>query len=74
MSEATKETAWDKLMAYAQFVADTKCKALALDDYYYEFDGDITVLIQHNKVTAHNLKTEEIAIALPKENTNELTN
>ena len=57
------ETEADRLLAYAQFVADTKCTALDLGDYYYEFSGDITLLIQHNKVTAHNLKTETVVIA-----------
>ena len=61
------ETEADRLLAYAQFVADTKCTALDLGDYYYEFSGDITLLIQHNKVTAHNLKTETVVIAEPQQ-------
>ena len=61
------ETEADRLRAYAQFVADTKCTALDLGDYYYEFSGDITLLIQHNKVTAHNLKTETVVIAEPQQ-------
>jgi hypothetical protein len=63
------ETEADRLLAYAQFVADTKCTALDLGDYYYEFSGDITLLIQHNKVTAHNLKTETVVIAEPQQET-----
>ena len=61
------ETEADRLLAYAQFVADTKCTVLDLGDYYYEFSGDITLLIQHNKVTAHNLKTETVVIAEPQQ-------
>lgn len=61
------ETEADRLFAYAQFVADTKCSALDLGDYYYEFSGDITLLVQHDKVVAHNLKTETVAVANPQQ-------
>ena len=57
------ETEADRLLAYAQFVADTKCTALDLGDYYYEFSGDITLLVQHDRVVAHNLKTETVVVA-----------
>lgn len=57
------ETEADRLLAYAQFVADTKCGAVDLGDYYYEYSGDITLLIQHNKVIAHNMKTETVVVA-----------
>ena len=63
------ETEADRLLAYAQYVADTKCGAVDLGDYYYEYSGDITLLIQHNKVTAHNLKTETVVIAEPQQET-----
>lgn len=59
------ETEADRLLAYAQFVADTKCGAVDLGDYYYEYSGDITLLIQHNKVIAHNMKTETVVVATP---------
>ena len=61
------ETEADRLLAYAQFVADTKCGAVDLGDYYYEYSGDITLLIQSNKVTAHNMKTDTVVIAQPKQ-------
>ena len=60
------ETEADRLLAYAQFVADTKCSAVDLGDYYYEYSGDITLLIQSNKVTAHNMKTETVVVANPQ--------
>lgn len=59
------ETEADRLLAYAQFVADTKCGAVDLGDYYYEYSGDITLLVQDNRVTAHNSKTGTIQIAIP---------
>ena len=65
------ETEADRLLAYAQFVADTKCGAVDLGDYYYEYSGDITLLIQDNKVTAHNTKTETVVVAKPKPPTEE---
>ena len=61
------ETEADRLLAYAQYVADTKCGAVDLGDYYYEYSGDITLLIQSNKVTAHNMKTDTVVIAQPKQ-------
>ena len=61
------ETEADRLLAYAQYVADTKCSAVDLGDYYYEYSGDITLLIQSNKVTAHNMKTDTVVIAQPKQ-------
>ena len=60
------ETEADRLLAYAQYVADTKCGAVDLGDYYYEYSGDITLLIQHDKVTAHNTKTENVVVAKPQ--------
>lgn len=60
------ETEADRLLAYAQFVADTKCGAVDLGDYYYEYSGDITLLIQSNKVTAHNMKTDLVVVANPQ--------
>ncbi len=60
------ETEADRLFAYAQFVADTKCTALDLGDYYYEFSGDITLLIQHDRVVAHNTRTETVVVANPQ--------
>ena len=59
------ETEADHLLAYAQYVADTKCGAVDLGDYYYEYSGDITLLVQDNRVTAHNSKTGTIQIAIP---------
>lgn len=59
------ETEADRLLAYAQYVADTKCGAVDLGDYYYEYSGDITLLVQDNRVTAHNSKTGTIQIAIP---------
>lgn len=56
----------DRLLAYAQFIADTKCGAVDLGDYYYEYSGDVTLLITHDKVTAHNLKTEAVVVAQPQ--------
>ena len=61
------ETEADRLLAYAHYVADTKCGAVDLGDYYYEYSGDITLLIQSNKVTAHNMKTDTVVIAQPKQ-------
>jgi len=60
------ETEADRLLAYAQFVADTKCSAVDLGDYYYEYSGDITILVTHDKVTAHNMKTETVVVAQPQ--------
>jgi len=60
------ETEADRLLAYAQYVADTKCGAVDLGDYFYEFSGDITVLVQHDRVVAHNLKTETVVVANPQ--------
>ena len=57
------ETEADRLLAYAQFVADTKCGAVDLGDYYYEYSGDITLLVQHDRVVAHNMKTETVVVA-----------
>ena len=65
------ETEADRLLAYAQYVADTKCGAVDLGDYYYEYSGDITLLIQSNKVTAHNMRTETVVIATPQPPTEE---
>lgn len=65
------ETEADRLLAYAQFVADTKCGAVDLGDYYYEYSGDITLLVQRDKVTAHNMKTETVVIAKPQPPTDE---
>lgn len=65
------ETEADRLLAYAQYVADTKCGAVDLGDYYYEYSGDITLLIQDNRVTAHNLKTETVVVAIPQQPTEE---
>ena len=65
------ETEADRLLAYAQFVADTKCSAVDLGDFFYEYSGDITLLIQSNKVTAHNLKTETVVVAKPQPPTEE---
>ena len=59
------ETEADRLLAYAQYVADTKCGAVDLGDFFYEYSGDITLLIQEDKVTAHNTKTGTIQIAIP---------
>jgi CRISPR/Cas system CMR-associated protein Cmr3 (group 5 of RAMP superfamily) len=59
------ETEADRLLAYAQFVADTKCGAVDLGDFFYEYSGDITLLVQEDKVVAHNMKTGTIQIALP---------
>ena len=59
------ETEADRLLAYAQYVADTKCGAVDLGDYYYEYSGDITILVTHDKVTAHNMKTETVVVAVP---------
>ena len=59
------ETEADRLLAYAQFVADTKCGAVDLGDFFYEYSGDITLLVQDNKVVAHNMKTGTIRIAVP---------
>ena len=60
------ETEADRLRAYAQFVADTKCVAVDLGDYYYEYSGDITLLVQHDRVVAHNMKTETVVVANPQ--------
>ena len=60
------ETEADRLLAYAQYVADTKCGAVDLGDYFYEFSGDITLLVQHNKVIAHNMKTDTVVVANPQ--------
>ena len=65
------ETEADRLLAYAQFVADTKCGAVDVGDYYYEYSGDITLLVQRDKVTAHNMKTETVVIAKPQPPTDE---
>lgn len=65
------ETDEDRLKAYIQFVADTKCTAVELGDYYYEFTGDITLLVEHDKVTAHHLQTEAVVIAKPQPPTDE---
>lgn len=59
------ETEADRLLAYAQFVADTKCGAVDLGDFFYEYSGDITLLVQEDRVTAHDTKTGNIQIALP---------
>jgi hypothetical protein len=59
------ETEADRLLAYAQYVADTKCGAVDLGDFFYEYSGDITLLVQDDKVIAHNTKTGTIQIALP---------
>jgi len=59
------ETEADRLLAYAQFVADTKCGAVDLGDFFYEYSGDITLLVQEDKVVAHNMKTGTIQIAVP---------
>ena len=59
------ETEADRLLAYAQFVADTKCGAVDLGDFFYEYSGDITLLVQEDKVVAHNMKTGNIQIAVP---------
>jgi hypothetical protein len=60
------ETELSRLLAYAQYVADTKCGAIDLGDYFYEFSGDITVLVQHDRVVAHNMKTESVVVANPQ--------
>ena len=60
------ETEADRLLAYAQFVADTKCSAVDLGDFFYEFSGDVTLLVQHDKVVAHNTKTETVVVANPQ--------
>lgn len=60
------ETEADRLLAYAQFVADTKCGAVDLGDYYYEYSGDITLLVQHDRVVAHNMKTDAVVVANPQ--------
>ena len=60
------ETEADRLLAYAQYVADTKCGAVDLGDYFYEFSGDITLLVQHDKVVAHNTKTENVVVVTPQ--------
>ena len=60
------ETEADRLLAYAQYVADTKCGAVDLGDYFYEFSGDITLLVQHDRVVAHNTKTETVVVANPQ--------
>lgn len=60
------ETEADRLIAYAQFIADTKCGAVDLGDYYYEYSGDITLLIQRDKVTAHDLKTDAVVVVVPQ--------
>jgi hypothetical protein len=60
------ETEADRLLAYAQFVADTKCVAVDLGDYYYEYSGDITLLVQHDRVVAHNMKTDAVVVANPQ--------
>ena len=65
------ETEADRLRAYAQYIADTKCGAVDLGDYYYEYSGDITLLVQRDKVTAHNMKTETVVIAKPQPPTDE---
>jgi hypothetical protein len=65
------ETEADRLLAYAQFVADTKCGAVDLGDFFYEYSGDITLLIQSNKVIAHNIKTETVVVAKPQPPTEE---
>jgi hypothetical protein len=65
------ETEADRLLAYAQFVADTKCGAVDLGDYYYEYSGDITLLVQRERVVAHNLKNETVVIATPQPPTEE---
>ena len=65
------ETDLDRLEAYAQFVADTKCGAVEVGDYYYEYSGDITLLIQKHRVIAHNMKTEAVVIAKPQPPTEE---
>ena len=59
------ETEADRLLAYAQYIADTKCGAVDLGDFFYEYSGDITLLVQDDKVTAHNTKTGTIQIAIP---------
>ena len=65
------ETEADRLLAYAQYVADTKCGAVDLGDYFYEFSGDITLLVQHDRVVAHNLKTETVVVANPQQQATE---
>ena len=60
------ETEADRLLAYAQYVADTKCGAVDLGDYFYEFSGDITLLVQHDRVVAHNTKTENVVVVNPQ--------
>jgi hypothetical protein len=59
------ETEADRLLAYAQYVADTKCGAVDLGDFFYEYSGDITLLVQEDKVIAHNTKTGAIQMATP---------
>ena len=59
------ETEADRLLAYAQYIADTKCGAVDLGDYFYEFSGDITLLVQYDRVVAHNTKTETVVVANP---------
>ena len=65
------ETEADRLLAYAQYVADTKCGAVDLGDYYYEYSGDITLLVQHDRVVAHNMKTETVVVANPQQQATE---
>jgi len=65
------ETDADRLQAYIQFVADTKCTTLELGDYYYEYSGDITLVIESEKVVAHDTKTGTVLIATPQSPTEE---
>lgn len=60
------ETHADRLQAYIQFVADTKCTTLELGDFYYEYSGDITLMIENEKVVAHDTKTGTVLIAKPQ--------
>lgn len=65
------ETDEDRLKAYIQFVADTKCTTVELGDYYYEFSGDITLVIESEKVVAHNTQTGTLVMAKPQPPTEE---
>ena len=65
------ETEADRLLAYAQYVADTKCGAVDLGDYFYEFSGDITLLVQRDRVVAHNMKTDTVVVANPQQQATE---
>jgi hypothetical protein len=65
------ETHADRLQAYIQFVADTKCTTLELGDYYYEYSGDITLVIESEKAVAHDTKTGTVVVAKPQPPTDE---